>query len=325
LQSPENEQLVINSPSRTVFRALGATTASDFPLRGMSPASGTPDVVIEAYRGPFPEGGTIVRELPGDTDGAPRARLYESEQGLLWRVTGVGTFWVDRSGRQVRYELHPGAPFIDVETLFWGPVLGLAARTRGETLLHGGAFEVEGRAAVISGAHGFGKSTFVAAAGRAGLPVLAEDVVHIGLGDTIRVEPFLPRLKLWEGSLSAIGAEHADLERVASWADKRLLCPEDWLTVARGSAPLGAVYFLEPRHAHEGAPLVRDVPVAEAVIRLHASMYLAETLAGDASKAALDASIAIAASVPVRTINYERSFEKLPEVRAAIAEDLHRA
>lgn len=287
----------------------------------MLPASGTAEVVIEAYRGPFPEGGTVLRELPG-VDGSPRAQLYASEQGLVWRVSGLGTFWIASDGHSIRYELDPGAPFIDVETLFWGPVLGLAARARGETLLHGGAFEIDGRAAVISGAHGFGKSTFVAAAGRAGLPVLAEDIVHITLGGMTRVEPFLPRLKLWEGSLPAIGAERADLERVSSWADKRLLCPEDWVPVAREPAPLGAVYLLEPRHTHEGAPVVRDVPVSEAVIRLHASMYLAETLAGDASRAALDASIALAQSVPVRTIGYERSFEKLPEVRAALVEDI---
>jgi len=63
----------------------------------------------------------------------------------------------------------------------------LLASRRDRTPIHAGAVAHAGRAALLFGASGSGKSTLCYACARAGLGVLAEDVVYVGLRDQLRL------------------------------------------------------------------------------------------------------------------------------------------
>ena len=63
----------------------------------------------------------------------------------------------------------------------------LLASWRDRTPIHAGAVAHAGRAALLFGASGSGKSTLCYACARAGLSVLAEDVVYVGLRDRLRL------------------------------------------------------------------------------------------------------------------------------------------
>lgn len=63
----------------------------------------------------------------------------------------------------------------------------LLASRRDRTPIHAGAVAHAGRAALLFGASGSGKSTLCYAWARAGLGVLAEDVVYVGLRDQLRL------------------------------------------------------------------------------------------------------------------------------------------
>jgi len=63
----------------------------------------------------------------------------------------------------------------------------LLASRRDRTPIHAGAIAHAGRAALLFGASGSGKSTLCYAWARAGLGVLAEDVVYVGLRDQLRL------------------------------------------------------------------------------------------------------------------------------------------
>jgi hypothetical protein len=63
----------------------------------------------------------------------------------------------------------------------------LLASQRDRTPIHAGAVVHAGRAALLFGASGSGKSTLCYAFARAGLSVLAEDVVYVGLHDQLRL------------------------------------------------------------------------------------------------------------------------------------------
>jgi len=63
----------------------------------------------------------------------------------------------------------------------------LLASWRDRTPIHAGAITHAGRAALLFGASGSGKSTLCYACARAGLGVLAEDVVYVGLRDQLRL------------------------------------------------------------------------------------------------------------------------------------------
>jgi len=63
----------------------------------------------------------------------------------------------------------------------------LLASRRDRTPIHAGAVAHAGRAALLFGASGSGKSTLCYACARAGLGVLAEDVVYVGLRERLRL------------------------------------------------------------------------------------------------------------------------------------------
>jgi hypothetical protein len=63
----------------------------------------------------------------------------------------------------------------------------LLASWHDRTPIHAGAVEHAGRAALLIGASGSGKSTLCYACVRAGLSLLAEDVVYVGLRDRLRL------------------------------------------------------------------------------------------------------------------------------------------
>jgi hypothetical protein len=63
----------------------------------------------------------------------------------------------------------------------------LLASWRDRTPIHAGAIAHAGRAALLVGASGSGKSTLCYACARAGLSLLAEDVVYVGLREQLRL------------------------------------------------------------------------------------------------------------------------------------------
>jgi hypothetical protein len=63
----------------------------------------------------------------------------------------------------------------------------LLASRRDRTPIHAGAVAHAGRTALLFGASGSGKSTLCYACARAGLGILAEDVVYVGLHDQLRL------------------------------------------------------------------------------------------------------------------------------------------
>lgn len=161
----------------------------------------------------------------------------------------MACFWVNSTGSEVRYRLWPGADLVDVDHFLAGPVLGLAFQLRGEVGIHAGAVSVGGRAIGFAGPHGAGKSTLAVGLSLLGYPLLTDDVLPLRyLNGSWHALHSLPRAKLWEDSLAALGQPLHGLKQVTSWVSKRRIpIGHAFGTVAAEQVPLGAFYLLDPR------------------------------------------------------------------------------
>lgn len=205
-----------------------------------------PDVVLR--RG-------ILRPPPlVETDGRCRCAFTADGAYLAW--PDAGTFWIAPDGRQVVYHAVPRAAEQAVRLYLQGAVLGTLLILRGRFVLHGSAVDVGGRAVVLVGEKGWGKSTTAGALHRRGCGLVTDDLAMVDLPaeGPPRLVPGLPQLKLWPESVKALGWSDEPLERLHPDYEKRARSVAPPTTP---SLPIHAVYVLTegPRVARQALPM----------------------------------------------------------------------
>ncbi|WP_372022671.1 hypothetical protein P7L70_04690 (plasmid) [Tistrella mobilis] len=187
----------------SVHAAAGLIIAADRPLPAVVVAPRTPDLVITDAADP-PD--------PAIDRGADAAgpnwcmRRWAGDRGLwMIREADGRAVWTAHRGRLNVY----GSDGVRRD-LAWmtAATSGLAAALllRGRLPLHAAAVVVEGRAVLIAGASGRGKSTFAAALARAGGQVIADDMVSPMVTDgRVVAAPVLPRLRLMADAAGHFG------------------------------------------------------------------------------------------------------------------------
>lgn len=299
---------------------LSRVIALDMPILGEFRASQpAADVTVTRAECPLPSG----LQTRSETSATGHTfTIEESSDGIGYRVSNIGSFWIAADGRSVRYQLAPGAALTDVETMILGPVIGLALQLQGASLLHAGALTNGTCAFAVSGPHGTGKSTLVGSfCAEEGWAVLSDDILPLVERDgVVLAGASHPRMKLWDDSARALGLQPETLVPTLTGAPKRrVVAGRNLGTMATGEVPLAAVYLLNPSHDPATATSFVELRGADAVLGLLGAMYSPLTLrSGRRALQAFDAATRIAETVAVRQVSYCRSFENLPALREAI-------
>jgi hypothetical protein len=133
--------------------------------------------------------------------------LEATREAVLLRVPTVGRFLVNANGHSI-VEPSPGATEADVRCFRDESVAAVAAVLRGQLALTASAVAIDGRAVVLCGRAGAGKSATAAALALRGHPVLADAVTVISAptdgGEPI-VTPTGRELSLWPDVASELG------------------------------------------------------------------------------------------------------------------------
>lgn len=270
----------------------------------------------------FPEPGRLLRAAGDVFEGEARFRTYEGPHGVQFLVGGIGRFWVEPNGASIAYELEPGCPYEDARHVLTGPVIGMAMQLAGYVLLHASGLVADGRAVAMSAPSGLGKSTLCATFGRAGYPLIADDMLVLDPANGLAARAYLPQIKLWDDSVAAFGEVPEGFDPVLSWVEKRrVTVAGSWGTAAEGAFPLGAVYLLAPSPDETTELAITPIPIRDAALALMTAMYMPETLTGSRARNAFEAATELTNGVPVRRIAYYRSYENLAVVRDAILRD----
>jgi len=241
--------------------------------------AGEPDVRITLGAHPAADAGgwEPVRVIGRVKDDGEPAVTVDASAGawLRLRYADGTTFTVDAEGTRVGCTWRAPMTLEDTATYLLGPVFGIVLRLRGLTCLHAGAVAVGGRALLLCGPAGSGKSTTTAAFAARGHRVLADDVAALEWVDGPRVRPAYPHVRLWPDAVRALYGPHGHLPPLTPNWEKR------YLDLATGEPafhpeplPLGAVYLLAP-HTPGAAPRLVPVPQGEGALALVANTYSA--------------------------------------------------
>ena len=158
-----------------------------------------------------------------------------SPDEIVLRIPSVGRFVV-RSDEPVAVERAPGTTDADVRCFMVGPVAAAEALLRGAIPLHASAVEIDGRAVVIAGPSGVGKSGAAAALALRGHAVLADAVTLL----EPRVPVHAPRPVLWPDLVEDLDLDPSAGELVRPALPKRSFAVG---THSEG-APLGTIVLL---------------------------------------------------------------------------------
>jgi hypothetical protein len=184
--------------------------------------------------------------------------------------------------------------------------------------------DIEGSAILIMGAPGTGKSTTAAALVRAGYALVSDDLAAIALDDAdVRVHAGYPRLRLFADSAAAAGWDPARLSRTfvtPLLGDKRCVDLGD-ASFSAGPLPLRAIYVLQPRRAGGGDPVVTAVDRGAAWGLLAQNVYSLRFLDRDRRFRCVRDCAAIAARVPLRTVQAGDELGALPRLVDILAGD----
>jgi hypothetical protein len=218
------------------FRAYGLQFESDIPCPPALAAQGTttrePDVDV------------TIGEVPVASSSAPRRGFEIRRDDAIFRSTRIAEYWI-RSSRIV-VAPKPSATLDEVRMLMFSGVAGALFHQRGRLALHGGTVARHGRAIVLLGRSGAGKSSLVAALVRRGWSYLDDNIAAMNeRNGEWWVQPGLAELRLADPSAFPAGAgELAPYFRTqGKW---RASAPDEF---SGNETRLSAIYSVEPDHA----------------------------------------------------------------------------
>lgn len=257
------------------YGAAGLTLVANRELSGLAvtPVSTVPDIAIVVDARPawsIRVDRSVSEAGAADPLSVSNVRVDRSDDGLAFVYTDGCRFWIDRRGDTIWMTFD--TTLEDACTYLVGPVLSSALRLRGDYSLHASAVRFARGAVAFAGPHGAGKSTLAAALGRAGHPVIADDVLRLTNHDGWwRAHPFGGILRLWPSGVKTVFGDQEMLESITPTWDKRALpIGASGVPGVSEALPLSAVVFLVSGDG-DRLPLLQRLSPGEALARLAAN------------------------------------------------------
>lgn len=200
------------------YRISGLSVASELELPGAIPATAhdSPDVTVSF--------GEVPQRLAEATASGPTWQRQGNT--LLLSVPGLVRILVS-DGRSIVVAIEAGASAHDASAFVLGSALGILLHQRGELVLHASAVARDGRAIVLCGHSGAGKSTTAAALCERGFSFVSDDICVLRLNQN-GLPVVLPdgrQLKLWRNSIDGLELEQRRGEAVRETFEKFFVAP----------------------------------------------------------------------------------------------------
>lgn len=191
------------------------------------------------YISPRDDPDPVLRDV-GWTIGGAGLRLRYAEGATFWIASGLDEIWMTWTSPLT------GA---DAAQFLLEPVLAFVLRRRGMLVLHASAADWGGRAVIVSGMPGAGKSSLAAALVAGGAALLSDDVVAL---DTLtgrwRAQRGTAAIRLWDDGVAAFTHDVQSVPRFSETWEKRVMTPAQLGGLdATGPAPVGMVCVLDDR------------------------------------------------------------------------------
>lgn len=170
------------------FKAFGLIIKSEFPFQGTKiPEKGFFDVDVS--------NGTVPDYL--EKPEYVGISFESSKNQFLLKIPTVANFLIS-DGKRIIVNRFEGAELREVELFMMGSAFAVILMQRSIVPFHGSAFEKEGKAVIISGISGSGKSSLLRYFISQGYKALTDDVCALSEQDNrIILTPSYPSSKIW--------------------------------------------------------------------------------------------------------------------------------
>lgn len=249
------------------YRAHGLTFASDLALPELRPSAPVQEADIRI---------SLVPRIPGMPDDGDEFDFMHTEAGVSMHVHGAASYVV-RDGSRIDVCPVPDADQGLLHLYLIGSAIGMALHQRGILAMHASAVVCNGNATLFVGDSGAGKSTLAARFGQAGHPVLADDVLALGIDvdGNVTAWPGSVSFKLWDNSLAGLGMQASGLPQVANRTDKYYV--DNTCLAEDRPYPVSRIVVLE-RATDGGGHALHALPQLEAVKAIADNTYRPEYL-----------------------------------------------
>lgn len=187
------------------YRAFGLRIKSAFPIEELLPADiDTVDVRIKY--GITPE---KLAAVSGE------GVLFQANRNeFLFRLKTVGAYLVT-DGTDIIVQQLNNSSLKDLNLFLLGSAIGAIIHQRGLLPIHGSTVVKNGKAIIISGVSGAGKSSIAATLINRGYELLADDIsVLESKKNTLLVQPGIPHIKLWQDVIEKMKDNPENYEKV---------------------------------------------------------------------------------------------------------------
>jgi hypothetical protein len=146
--------------------------------------------------------------------------IEANENQYLLKLPNVARYLVE-NGDKITIQPEKDALAADVNNYVLTAIFGVLSYQRGYLPMHGGVFLLNGKAIMITGMSGYGKSALLAALYKRGYPVIADDISNISITDgKAIVYPGFPRIMMWKDTLVKLNIDLGQVYKLRSDLEK---------------------------------------------------------------------------------------------------------
>lgn len=305
------------------YAAYGISIRSDAPLP-LPPltAPGLFEIGVHNSNGPI---APSIQESTGMEPNPSTALDVGSLPDGSHRVAlrGVGEILVSADGRSLACHRSAGPASESFNVYLLTRALSFALVKRGWEPLHATAMAIDGKAALFLGECGLGKSTLAAAFLQAGYPLLSDDLLVLHKPHAMLLAyPGSPRIKLFPEMARRFLGDAVTGVPMNPYTHK-LIVPLKDRQVCAHALPVGAIYALAAPSEVRGTDVsLSTLSPRQAFLTLLANTFNRAILDTARLRRQFEAAQALANTVSVKTLSYQRSLDTLPAVLELVASDL---
>jgi hypothetical protein len=253
-------------------------------------------------------------------------RCGRTANGFVLRYEGLADFVVEPNGRAITCaRAAPRLSLLSLRHLLLDQVFPRVLNLIGRESIHATAVVTASGACAFMGEAGTGKSTLAASFQAEGYRSIADDCLVLEeRGGTIVATPGYPGVRLWEDSLSALGAKRAAIMPVAEYTSKaRLLGAATTSRFAAQPCPLARIYLLvRDSKGSTATPRIEELTPAVVFPQLVSASFPLDIADQQMLTRHFRLFTRVAADVPARRLYMPNDLTALPAVRQVILQDL---
>jgi hypothetical protein len=249
-------------------------------------------------------------------DGSPWFLLGKQKSGYVLRFVNLADFLISLDGRQIDCYRYADTSINTVEHLLLDQVIPRIASLQGDVIIHASAVLVDNRIIAFLGETGWGKSTLAGSFSKLGCPILTDDTLLLKVRDgQVWTTPSYPGLRLWDDSRTTL-FQDLQVRLVSQYNSKKRVTSNHVLTP--DFRPVHHLYVLAPPNENDPSIEITRLPLQKSLMTLVEYAFRLDFKNQSLIKEEFYKIADISSLVPCFHLSYPRSYERLPQVMAAI-------